>query len=57
MVLHYFLWSQRARMQGSGLKWQAEELRLYFEGTGSLGRFDVEEGSALNQVLIDFLWP
>lgn len=43
-------------MQESGLKWQAEELCLYSESTGSLGSFGVGDGSDLNQVLMDFLW-
>lgn len=47
-VLHYVLWDQRARVQESGLKWQAEELCLYSGDTGSHVSFGVEEG--LNQV-------
>lgn len=34
---------------------QAEDLCLCSEGTGSHGRFDIEEGSDLNQALTDFL--
>lgn len=43
-------------MEESSQKWQDEGLCLCSEGTGSHGSFGVEDGSDLNQTLMDFLW-